>query len=108
MKPIVLDFSDDENLLAEIDTHIRNGVSRDNLYVISHDDDHTKRIVDKVNVNEVGVKEEGLKVAIGNFFNKKGDELRAKIESMGFSHEEADDMEQMLDQGKVLLLIKTD
>lgn len=107
MKPIVVDFSDDINLIAEIDTHIRNGVSRDNLYVISHDDDRTKRIIDQVNVNEVGMKEEGFKVAVENFFNSKGDELRAKFEAMEFSPEEAEHMEQMLDHGKVLLLIKT-
>lgn len=107
MKPIIAEFSDDTNLLAEIDLQISNGISRDDMYVITHDDDHTKRLVDKVNINEIGLKEEGLKVAIENFFNSKGDELRAKFEAMGFSPMEADDLELKLDHGKVLLLIKT-
>lgn len=105
MKPIVKEFQDDLALVAEVKAQADKGISKDNLYVVSHDDDRTKRIADKVNANEIGVKEEGLKVAIENMFNKKGDELRNKFEEMGFSQDEAGELEEKLDHGKILLLI---
>ena len=106
MKPIVKEFQDDLELVAEVKLQAEKGVPKENLYVISHDDDRTKRIADKVNANEIGVKEEGLKVAIENMFNKKGDELRNKFEEVGFSQDEAAALEEKLDHGKIFLLIK--
>ena len=44
-------------------------------------------------------------MAIGNMFHKKGDELRAKFQEMGLSSQEAGDLEEKLDHGKILLLI---
>lgn len=108
LKPIVKEFQDDQDLIAEVEAQAGRGISKDNLYVISHDDDRTKRVADKVNASEVGVKEEGIKVAIGNLFHKKGDELRAKFEELGFSTAEAGELEEKLDHGKILLLIKND
>ena len=70
------------------------GVSKDNVYVVSHDDDRTKRIVDKVNAKEIGVKEEGLKVTLENIFNKKGDELRSEFQEICFSETEAGELEE--------------
>lgn len=100
------EFQDDMNLIEEVNVQSSKGVSRDDMYVVSHDDDRTNRIADKVNVNEIGVKEEGLKVAIENIFNKKGDELRNKFQEIGFSEKEASELEEKLDHGKILLVIK--
>lgn len=106
MKPTVHEFQDDQALISEVETLASRGISKDNLYVISHDDDRTNRIAEKVNANEIGVKETGLKVAMENMFNKKGDELRAKFEEIGFSADEASALEEKLDHGKVLLIHK--
>lgn len=105
MKPIVKEFQDDQTLIEEVKTQSQKGISKDDLYIISHDNDRTERVASQVNANEVGVKEEGLKVAIGNMFHKKGDELRAKFQEMGLSSQEAGDLEEKLDHGKILLLI---
>ena len=106
MTPVVREFQDDMELVNEVNRQYGRGISRDNLYVISHDDDRTKRIANKVNANEIGVKEEGLKVAMENMFNKKGDELRNKFTEIGFSQGEANVLERKLDHGKILLIIK--
>lgn len=106
MKPEVKEFQDDTNLIEEVNVQASKGVSKDDMYVVSHDDDRTKRIADKVNANEIGVKEEGLKVALENIFNKKGDELRNKFQEIGFSENEASELEEKLDHGKILLVIK--
>lgn len=108
MKPIVKEFQDDQALIAEVEAQAIKGISKDDLYVISHDDNRTDRVADKVNANEVGLKEEGLKVAIENLFHKKGDALRAKFKELGFSAPEASELEEKLDHGKILLLIKND
>lgn len=105
MKPIVKEFQDDVKLTEEVQTQINNGVSADNLYVISHDDDRTKRVADHADANTVGVNEEGLGTTVKNVFRKKGDELRVKFEELGFSKDEAAGLEEKLDHGKILLLI---
>ena len=75
MKPEVKEFQDDMDLIEEVKTQANKGVLKENMYVVSHDDDRTKRLADKVNANEIGIKEEGLKVAMENIFNKKGNEF---------------------------------
>ena len=106
MKPIVKEFQDDMELVEEVKLQANKGISKDHLYVISHDDDRTKRVAEKVNANEIGIQEEGLKVAMENMFNKKGNELRNKFEEIGFNAQEASELEEKLDHGKILLIIK--
>lgn len=106
LKPIVREFQDDQVLIDEVELQAAKGISKDDLYVISHDDDRTDRVADKVDANKVGLSEMGLKVAVENMFNKKGDELRAKFKDLGFTTEEAAVLEDKLDHGKILLLIK--
>lgn len=108
MKPIVKEFQDDQALLAEVEALSAKGTSKENLYVISHDDDRTDRVADQVNANEIGTTEVGLKVAVENMFRRKGDEIRAKFKELDFTQEEAEELEEKLDHGKILLLIKED
>lgn len=105
MKPTVKEFQDDKALMAEVKELAARGTAKENLYVISHDDDRTDRVVGNVDANEVGISEEGLSTAVGNIFRKKGDELRAKFKELGFSQAEADQYEEKLDHGKILLMI---
>ncbi|ASK62267.1 general stress protein [Virgibacillus phasianinus] len=106
MKPAVKEFQDDKALMEEVKTQTQKGISKDNLYVISHDDDRTDRVAGNVDASEIGAKEEGLGTAVGNIFRKKGDELRTKFKELGFPQEEANELEEKLDHGKILLLIK--
>ena len=55
--------------------------------------------------NTIGLSEMGLGSAVGNIFSKKGDELRTKLEEIGFSKEEAERYEEKLDEGKILLMV---
>jgi hypothetical protein len=83
-----------------------SGYSKSEIYVISHDEDHEGRIVDAAKTNEVGLQEEGLFGAIANLFRSRGDALRSKITSLGFSDAEAAFYEKELDLGKVLVIAK--
>lgn len=106
MKPIVKQFQDDKALMQEVKTQADNGVKKENLYVMSHDDDRTDRVAGNVDANEVGMSEESFRTAVGNIFRKKGDELRAKFQDLGFDQSEADELEEKLDHGNILLLIE--
>ena len=47
------------------------GVAKEDVYVLSHDDDRTDRLADNTDVNTIGAKETGIKHAVGNMFNKR-------------------------------------
>ena len=106
MKPKVIEFHDDTELMSEVKNLSAQGVSKEDLYVISHDSDRDKRVAENVDVSTVGVKEEGLDTFVKNIFRKKGDELRAQFKELGFDHTEAEVLEGKLDEGKILLLHK--
>lgn len=71
--------------IEEVNRLRSSGYTREDLYVISHDEDREGRIVDAADTNEVGLSEEGLFGAIANLFRSRGDALRFKMTSLGFS-----------------------
>lgn len=108
MKPSVKEFTNDQALITEVQELTARGVDRTDLYVLTHDDDRTNRLADNADINTIGIEEEGLGSAVGNIFRQKGDELREKLQNMGYSPFESEELEEKLDQGKVLLLINYD
>ncbi|KGP72732.1 general stress protein [Pontibacillus yanchengensis] len=105
MKPFVREYTNDEKLQNDVQKLSNQGIHKDNIYVMSHDDDRTERIADNSDANTVGLKEQNFGEAVGNMFNKKGDELRNKLQDLGLSEDEAETYEERLDEGKVLLLV---
>ncbi|AZL13979.1 general stress protein [Brevibacterium aurantiacum] len=103
MKPEIKEFQDDTELMAEVTRQASNGISKNNLYVLSHDDDRTDRVADEVNANEP----DDLSELVGTRYDKKGDELRAIFEEFDFTPSESNDLEEKLDHGKILLLINS-
>jgi hypothetical protein len=101
MKPAVKEFQDDVELKKEFIKLKEQGVSKENLYVMSHDDDRTDRVADNISAGKLG---EGLETAEGRVFTKKGDELRAQFKELGFSRDEANEFEKKLDHGTILLI----
>ena len=106
MKPVYKEFKNDEEVVTAVNALKSQGVDEDNIYVITHDDDRTNRVADNADANTVGVSETGLGTSIKNVFRKKGDELRAKFEELGFSADESKLLEDKLDQGQIILAIK--
>ncbi|WP_022793032.1 general stress protein [Marinococcus halotolerans] len=105
MKPFVREYTNDEALQQDVQRLAEKGIDKSNVYVMTHDNDRTGRIAENANANTVGMKEEGLKNAVGNMFSKKGDELRNKLQEIGLSQEEAHEYEDELDEGKILLIV---
>ncbi|MEF2967542.1 general stress protein [Paenibacillus sp. M1] len=82
------------------------GYAAEDIYVLAHDQERSDRIADAADANEIGLQEEGVFTAIANLFRSRGDELRAKIASLGFTESEAAFYEKELDLGKVLVIAR--
>ena len=82
------------------------GYAYEDIFVLAHNQDRTDRIANTANADEIGIKDEGIFNAVANLFRSRGDELRAKIESLGFTEAEAEFYEKELDLGKVLVIAR--
>ncbi|OMF23454.1 general stress protein [Paenibacillus sp. FSL H8-0548] len=82
----------------------REGYAKERIYVLTHDKDRTKRIVDHTDAEKIGVAEEGIGSTIANIFRSHGDELRAKLRSLGVSEQDAQRLEREMDQDKILVI----
>lgn len=101
MKPTVKVFQDDIGLLNELKKQASNGVPKENLSVIGHDDDRTDCIVGDADtqLNNIGD-------FVGERDNETGDEFRTVFQRLGFDLDEVRDLEEKLENGKILLLIR--
>ncbi|WP_096156264.1 MULTISPECIES: general stress protein [Bacillus] len=106
MKPIYKEFHNDEEAVHAIDSLKLKGVREDDIFVVTHDNDRTSRIADNADANTVGAKELGLDTYVKNVFRSKGDELRAQFCELGFTEPEAEALEEKLDHGKVVVVVK--
>ncbi|WP_223703043.1 general stress protein [Sutcliffiella deserti] len=106
MKPVYKEFDNDEQVVGAVQELKTKGVNENDIYVITHDDDRTKRVADKSDANTVGAGEVGLDTYVKNVFRSKGDELRAQFVELGFTEPESEQLEEKLDLGKVILVVK--
>jgi hypothetical protein len=82
----------------------RHGYLEDNIYVLSHDKERTTQLTEQADVHKIGVANEGILSATANLFRSNGDELRAKLRAMGISKEHAEELEDLMDKGKIVIL----
>lgn len=90
----------------KIDELTLQGYTKDEIYVIHHSKDLTDEISDKLDVNEIGLKEEGITEKIANIFRSRGDELRSQFESLGLTKMQAERYEDELDKGRIVIVAK--
>lgn len=105
MAPFFKVYHNDDKIQEDIAILKSNQVEKENIYVLSHDDDRTDRIASNADANTIGAAEQGLADAVKTTFEKQGDELRNKFENIGFSKEEATEYEAELDKGGVFLIV---
>lgn len=82
----------------------REGYLNDHIFVLTHDKDRTSRIVEEADAAKIGIAEEGFATTIANMFRSTGDELRAKMRSLGISVADAERLEAEMDRDKVLVI----
>lgn len=105
MKPYLKEYTNDEKLQDDVKLLVNRGIDKEDIYILSHDDERTNRIASNADANTIGLSEMDFGVAVENLFNKKGDELRNKLQEIGFSELESESLEEDLDEGKILLMI---
>lgn len=105
MKPFIREYTNDEILEKDIQILKNNHVDEKDIYILSHDDDRTNRIVKNAGASVIGMNEMKMGEGVKSKFMKKGDELRTKLQEIGFSEAEAQNYESDLDEGKVLLIV---
>jgi hypothetical protein len=88
----------------EIEQFIMQGYTADEIYLLAHDKNRTDDLTDSLDINNIGVGEQGFFKSIANVFRTRGDELRSKLESLGVSTAEAERYEEELDYGKVIVV----
>ena len=106
MSVLYKEFTNDEEVVTAIQAMKSNGVDDSHIYVITHDDDRSERVAGNAEANTVSASDIGLGTAAKNVFRKKGDELRAQFQELGFSKEESERLEDKLDKGKVVVVVK--
>ncbi|GIP30514.1 general stress protein [Paenibacillus sp. J23TS9] len=89
---------------AQVDKFVIEGYSTDRIYVLAHDKDRTDRVADQTGTEQIGMDEEGMGTAIANIFRSRGDELRAKMKSMGISDNDAERLEEDMDRDKIVVI----
>ncbi|WP_339227508.1 general stress protein [Oceanobacillus sp. FSL K6-2867] len=105
MKPYVREYVDETQIKLDINKLKARGITKEDIYILTHDDERTGRIADGADANTIGMKEMDFSSAVGNMFNSQGDELRNKLKEIGVSSVEAENYEEDLDDGKILLIV---
>lgn len=82
----------------------REGYPNDNIFVLTHDKDRTSRLAKDADVTTIGTSEEGLGTTIANWFRSTGNELRAKMRSLGISKADSERLESEMDRDKILVI----
>lgn len=78
--------------------------AKENIYLFAHDKDRSEHLTENTDTENVGMKEQGFLDTFGNMFKSRGDELRNRFQNLGLSESEANQYEQELDKGKVVLV----
>lgn len=104
-KPFIKGYMNDEELQTDIEKLKSQNVGENDIYIISHDDERTKRITKNAGVNTIGANEMGIGDAVKGALDKKGDQLRKQLENIGFSETEAENYESEMDKGTVFLIV---
>ena len=50
MKPVVRQYTNDEKLMKDVEELREIGVAREDIYVLSHDDDRTERLANRISI----------------------------------------------------------
>lgn len=93
-----------EEVQEQVERFRREGYEEDRIFVLTHDKTRTKRIAERTDAEEIGIMDQGIGTAIGNIFRSTGDELRAKMRSLGVAKAEAERLEVEMDRDKIVVI----
>lgn len=85
------------NILLQLVSYI----NAKDVFVLTHDPDRTERIVNNTEVSGINYNRSN----VGDEVAKQGNQLREKLQTLGVSEEDSQKYEELMDQGKVLLIV---
>jgi hypothetical protein len=88
----------------EIEEFLNQGFTKDEVFIFAHNQERSENLTEALDTEKVGISEQGVFDSIANVFRTRGDELRIKIESLGFTETEAEQFEKELDMGRVVVV----
>jgi hypothetical protein len=80
------------------------GFHKDDIYLFAHDKSRSENLTNYLEINNVGVEEQGIFESFANVFRSRGDELRSKFESLGLTTSEVEHYEEELDHGRCVIV----
>lgn len=89
---------------TEIEKLEAQGYTHDDIYVFAHDKRREADIAKALDTESVGMKEQGFLDNMKNMTVSRGDELRSKMAAAGLSDQEAEEYEEELDKGKLVII----
>lgn len=87
---------------AEIEKLEAQGYTHDEIYVFAHDKRREADIADALDTEQVG----GFLKSLKNMTVSRGDQLRSEMATAGLTTEEAEEYEEELDKGKLVIIAK--
>lgn len=84
------------------------GYSKEQIYVFAHDKDYSKELTDDTHTQSMDLEERGIVDTVANIFKSRGNELRSHFENLGLTSAEADQYEEELDRGKVVIVVSSE
>ncbi|WP_226527893.1 general stress protein [Metabacillus niabensis] len=80
------------------------GYDKDHIYLFAHDTTRSKHLTEQTDTRQIGLKEEGVFDKVANVFRSRGDMLRDRMTSLGVSQDKANELEEELDEGRVVIV----
>ncbi|MFD0962109.1 general stress protein [Paenibacillus chungangensis] len=93
-----------DEVQEQVRSFAREGYPEERIFVLTHDKTRTKRLAERTDAEEIGLNEQGLGTAIANLFRSTGEELQAKMRSLGISVEEAERLEAEMEKDKIVVI----
>lgn len=80
------------------------GYDKEHIYLFAHDENRSKHLTEHTNTKGIGLKEEGIFDKMANIFVSRGEQIRTRMTSIGLSQHKAMELEEELDEGKVVIV----
>lgn len=80
------------------------GYLKEQIYVFAHDKDYSKELTDDTLTQSMDLEEKGMMDTVANIFKSRGNELRSHFENLGLTSAEAEQYEEELDKGKIVIV----
>lgn len=106
MKPKIIEFKDETELLILVKELATKGIKKENMYVMAYDNHIKKELATKANISIIGFIEEGVETFVKNIFKSQTEKTQAILQKLGLDLTEARVIEEKLTEGKTLLLYK--